>query len=105
MRILAIIALLTLSTTLPAQHRTRQQVYNRSAPNAEIGRAILPGALCLIAGSIPPDTQRARIVQQGLVFGAGVSIGVWEPKKRKYILIRLGAGLLGGVLGYVVRKK
>ena len=100
-----IFALIALSFTASAQRRTRQQVYERSAPNVEIGRAILPGVLCLVAGSIPPDTQRARIVQQSLVFGAGISIGVWETKNRKYIFIRLGAGLVGGALGYAVRRR
>lgn len=78
--------------------------FERSAPPMEVGRALLPGMLCFLGGAMRTDTQRGRAVQQGLFFSAGVSIGVWGKRERKFYLIDIGCGIAGAALGFGVKQ-
>jgi len=64
----------------------RQGVFERYEPGYAVGQAILPGLLGVAAGSINTDKARGKIVQQGIFFGAMVSIGSWgkQPAKRRF---------------------
>lgn len=63
----------------------RQHVFEKYEPGYAVGQAILPGLLGVIGGAINTDNTRGKIVQQGIFFGAAVSIGAWgkQPAKRR----------------------
>lgn len=66
----------------------------------EVGRAMLPGMLCLIGSSMYNDTNRGKGVQSAVYFGAFISIGAWhEKRKTKDYLISIGAAGAGFGLG------
>lgn len=66
----------------------------------EVGRAMLPGMLCLIGSSMYNDTNRGKGVQSAVYFGAFISIGAWSEKRTaKDYLISIGAAGLGFGLG------
>jgi len=106
------ILLFTILTTnfLQAQYRyhSRAQVFEKYEPGVEVGRAILPGMLAFMGGAMRTDTQRGRVVQLTLFFGAGVAVGAWKDRGRtrgRKVLICLGAGLAGAALGFAVNPK
>lgn len=74
-------------------------------PKYEVGRAILPGMLGLIGGVMYTGTTKGRIVQQGMFFGAAVSIGAWPQRPVKFHLIDLGVGLGGAALGFTLKNQ
>jgi len=100
---LLIIVLLLLPLAALSQH-DRQRVFEQSAPPYEVGRAMLPGLLGILSGSVKTDTQKGRIVQQTAMLGVGISIGCWKKSNKKQILIRLGAGIAGFGIGYALRR-
>lgn len=98
-----IIVLLLLPLAALSQH-DRQRVFEQSAPPYEVGRAMLPGLLGILSGSVKTDTQKGRIVQQAAIVSVGISIGCWKKSSRKQILLRLGCGIAGFALGAVLTK-
>lgn len=64
----------------------RQGVFERYEPGYAVGQAILPGLLGVIGGAMNTDNARGKIAQQGIFFGAVVSIGSWgkQPAKRRF---------------------
>ena len=71
----------------------------------EVGRAMLPGMLCLIGGAMKNDTKRGRYTQQVIFAGATISIGIGKKRPAKFYLIDLGAGLLGAGAGFVIKNQ
>lgn len=82
----------------------RQNIFEKSAPKYDIGRALFPGLLGFVGGSMNTDTERGRIVQQGLFFGCGVSTGIWKEDKTKDTWIRVGCAVFGAALGFTVKN-
>lgn len=100
---LLIIVLLLFPLAALSQHN-RQRVFEQSAPPYEVGRAMLPGLLGILSGSVKTDTQKGRIVQQAAIVSVGISIGCWKKSSRKQILLRLGCGIAGFALGTILKK-
>lgn len=100
---LLIIVLLLFPLAALSQH-DRQRVFEQSAPPYEVGRAMLPGLLGILSGSVKTDTQKGRIVQQAAIVSVGISIGCWKKSSRKQILLRLGCGIAGFALGAALTK-
>lgn len=68
----------------------------KSAVGYGLGRALLPGMLCLIGTSMYNKTDKAKAVQVLVFTGAFVSIGAWDDKKEaKQIIIGFGASGIG----------
>ena len=93
-----------IAKTEPARGITPERSAQR-VTNYEIGRAILPGALGFMGGTMKTDTRRGKFVQQGIFFGATVSIGAWGKRPAKFYFLDLGAGLVGAALGFTVKNQ
>lgn len=78
----------------------RENPRPRTRMSYEVGRAMLPGMLCLIGGAMYTDTNRGKGVQSAVYFGAFISIGAFEKKRKaKDYLISIGAAGVGFGLG------
>ncbi len=91
--------------TQEKEMRRRAVVFDKYEPSPELARAVLPGMLGLLAGSMRTDTQRGRIVQQGLFFGGVVSVGAWGKAKPKTVLIRFASFAAGTAIGCIIKAK
>ncbi|MCB0541910.1 MAG: hypothetical protein KDC70_00245 [Saprospiraceae bacterium] len=79
--------------------------YRHSAVGYEVGRALLPGALCFIGSAMYNKTDRARGVQVAIYTGAFVSLGAFgEKRKAKDYLIGMGACGIGLGLGAAYKR-
>lgn len=82
----------------------RQNAFEKSEPKYDIGRALFPGLLGFVGGAMNTDTERGRIVQQTVFFGAGVSTGIWKGDSTKDKWIRVGCAVFGAALGFTVKN-
>lgn len=85
--------------------RRRAVVFDKYEPSPELARAVLPGMMGLMAGAMRTDTQRGRIVQQGLFFGGIVTVGAWGKAKPKTVLIRFASFAAGTAIGCILKAK
>lgn len=74
-------------------------------PKYEVGRAVLPGMLGLIGGVMYTGSTKGKIVQQGMFFGAAVSIGAFPKRPVKFKLMDLGFGIGGAALGFAIKNQ
>lgn len=82
----------------------RQRVFEKSEPKYDVGRALFPGLLGFVGGTMNTDTERGRIVQQTVFFGAGVSTGIWKGDSTKDKWIRVGCAVFGATMGFTVKN-
>ena len=107
-----IFALLSFSAAaqIPANYyekdmAARAYQFEKSRPSYEVGRAIMPGMLGFMGGAINTETMRGRAVQQAIFFTGAVSIGAWQKRKTKFILLDAGCFLVGAALGFAIGGK
>lgn len=81
----------------------RRHVFQKYEPSHEVGRAILPGLLGFVGGAMNTETSRGRIAQQGLFFGAVVSIGSWGERPAKFRMLDGLCFLTGCALGVALK--
>ena len=74
-------------------------------PKYEVGRAVLPFMLGTMGGVMYTGSTKGKIVQQGLFFGAAISIGAWPKRPVKFHLIDLGFGIGGAALGFAIKNQ
>lgn len=84
-------------------HYTHVTGLKESPPKFRIRSAIAPTSFGIAAG-ICPDTETGRVVREGCLYGAAITIGIGEKRPIAHYFINAGLSAVGFLAGRGIRE-